>query len=400
MSKRKSTSVTCFLDIKDLLKFDSTLHYFSTCPACKGLVSEHKDADFQRQQLAQITAEQKDDDEPASNPDSSTAAESPRPKKKQKVVISTAQAASLVQKGKLCCTIGCTRRPVYNFKDLKPRFCREHKEDAMVNITEKKCDHEGCEKRITYKEVGKQGKKKCKKTCTEHKTDGMIKVSESSKVCTAEGCVRAPCFNFRGEKALFCTFHKEKDMVNLYKNECRHAGCDNTASFNVPGKKMGRYCSAHKQADMINLKVTPCAQPGCAKKPYYNFRTEKVGKFCTTHAEPGMVNLLVIQSKRVCDRNGCEKCACYAFAKTDKSRYCAAHRERGMVDVQNIICEREECGKRPNFNFVGLKKGRFCSKHKEEGMVNVASRPKKKPVAEAEKEAENDTEKVTDKRVV
>jgi hypothetical protein len=61
-------------------------------------VSEHKDADFQRQQLAQITAEQKDDDEPASNPDSSTAAESPRPKKKQKVVISTAQAASLVQK--------------------------------------------------------------------------------------------------------------------------------------------------------------------------------------------------------------------------------------------------------------------------------------------------------------
>jgi hypothetical protein len=71
-----------------------------------------------------------------------------------------------------------------------------------------------------------------------------------------------------------------------------------------------------------------------------------------------------------------------------------------MVDVQNIICEREECGKRPNFNFVGLKKGRFCSKHKEEGMVNVASHPKKKPVAEAEKEAENDTEKVTDKRVV
>ena len=54
MSKRKSNGV-CFLDVKDLLKFDPSFHYFSSCPAWKELVSDHKDDKFQRQQLSELS---------------------------------------------------------------------------------------------------------------------------------------------------------------------------------------------------------------------------------------------------------------------------------------------------------------------------------------------------------
>lgn len=94
MSKRKNRA-PCFLDIKDLLKFDPSLHYFSTCPACKELVSEHADAGFLRQQLAQLN---EGDGEGEDDHDASYASASSNPKKKQKGPIPVAEAAALVQK--------------------------------------------------------------------------------------------------------------------------------------------------------------------------------------------------------------------------------------------------------------------------------------------------------------
>jgi hypothetical protein len=269
------------------------------------------------------------------------------------------------------------RRPVYNFKGLKPRLCHLHKEDTMINLKERNhCHHEGCPNPVTHKE---SGKKSCKKMCANHKEEGMIMVAVKPirKTCAEESCDKMPAFNFKGEKPRFCTNHKETDMVNINKVMCVHEGCELTASFNLPGKTFGRFCSAHKAKDMINLKYTPCAKEGCGLKPYYNFRGQTRGKFCTQHREEGMVNLLIISANRVCERTGCEKCACFSFAKTDTVRYCGEHKQRGMFDVQNSICEHADCGKRPNFNFSGMKKGRFCTTHMEEGMTNVVKERRK-----------------------
>lgn len=375
MSKRKTRGL-CFLDIKDLLKFDPTLHYFSVCPACKELVSEHKDADFQREQLSQFAPE---GEEPASvASDSSARGEEEgdsQPVKKQKLPISAMEAATLVQQGKLCCKIGCTKRPIYNYKGLKARFCRQHKEDTMVNSREKNCEFEGCENPATYSMRGK----KSKKMCALHKEEGMTMHSICGLMCVKEDCGKSASFNYKGEKARYCLAHKEKDMINVYREKklCHHEGCQLSSSFNFPGKKVAMYCSAHKLKGMINLKSSVCAKEGCTIQPYYNYRGEKKGKYCARHQEEGMVNLLVIRANRICDFEGCEKCACFAYNKTDTSRYCATHKERGMHDVQNTSCERENCEKRPNFNFNGFKKGRFCAKHKEEGMINVVNERRK-----------------------
>jgi len=382
--KRKTARGLCYLDIKDLLKFDPTLHYFSVCPACKELVSEHNDEDFQRDQLEKITAE-RDDDEVVRAAERNvsggehvdiTEEDSPRPRKKAKPTPSAIEAAILVQQGKLCCKIGCLRRPTYNQRGLRARFCRLHKEDDMVKSKQKNCQQEGCVNPAVYFHKGVKGGLK---VCEEHREDGMTIITACGLLCCAEGCVKSASFNFEGEKARFCMTHKEKDMINVYRQKklCIHEGCTLSASFNLPGKKIARYCSSHKLKDMINLKSTVCAKEGCTVQPYYNFRGEKRGKYCTRHQEEGMVNLLIIRANRVCDRSGCEKCGCFAFSKADKVRYCASHKERDMVDVQNASCDNEGCDKRPNFNFSGLRKGRFCATHKEEGMVNVVNERRK-----------------------
>lgn len=97
MSKRKTRGL-CYLDIKDLLKFDSSLHYFSVCPACKVLVSEHKDEDFQRDQLAKIFAEGDEDmiANEAGSESMNVDDSAPHPKK-AKMALSTIERATLVQ---------------------------------------------------------------------------------------------------------------------------------------------------------------------------------------------------------------------------------------------------------------------------------------------------------------
>jgi hypothetical protein len=99
-NKRKARGV-CYLDIKDLLKFDSSLHYFSVCPACKELVSEHKDADFQRDQLAKMSAEGDDDMDDDSREGGRDGDGSSAPKKRAKI-LSAVEAASLVQQVITC----------------------------------------------------------------------------------------------------------------------------------------------------------------------------------------------------------------------------------------------------------------------------------------------------------
>ena len=362
-------------------------------------MSEHSDVDFQREQLAKFSAEQ---DDAVNLPEGESAVEEgkesspisplPRPRKKRlKGPIPTAEAATLVQQGKLCGTIGCVRRPLFNFKGLRPRLCRQHKEENMINIKEKFCQHDGeggCENAATHFH---RGDKKSKKLCIDHKEDGMTIIVVSGLLCVHEGCKKSASFNLRGMTSRYCMTHKTPEMINIYREKklCYDEGCSLSASFNFPGKKVARFCSLHKVKGMINLKSPLCFAEGCATQPYYHWPGEKRGKFCSTHKEPGMINLQIVRTNRVCDRSGCEKCACFAFAKTDAARYCSAHKERGMMDVQNATCEHEDCEKRPNFNFSGARKGRFCAVHREDGMTNVTN--ERKRAREEEKEVTPDT---------
>ena len=44
-----------------------------------------------------------------------------------------------------CINLECNKQACYNFINLKKvLYCFEHKEPDMINVKDKKCEHEGC----------------------------------------------------------------------------------------------------------------------------------------------------------------------------------------------------------------------------------------------------------------
>ena len=100
--KRKSTA--CMLDIKQLLKLDTNINYFSLCPACGLQVSEHKDTDFLRDQIAERTAAE-DDLMGAVMDETAQDGSILPPKKKVKLPVPAAEAVDLIRRVRIVAAI-------------------------------------------------------------------------------------------------------------------------------------------------------------------------------------------------------------------------------------------------------------------------------------------------------
>lgn len=61
--------------------------------------------------------------------------------------------------------------------------------------------------------------------CRTHKDNSMINVK--SKRCQHLGCDKIPIFNKKGEnRGIFCVLHRESDMVDVKHKPCQHIeGC-------------------------------------------------------------------------------------------------------------------------------------------------------------------------------
>ena len=74
------------------------------------------------------------------------------------------------------------------------------------------------------------------------------------KKCIHNGCILRPNYNFPGEKiAKFCLKHKLQNMVNILSKKCEYLGCGFAAIFNNKGEKP-RFCATHKLPEMTNMK--------------------------------------------------------------------------------------------------------------------------------------------------
>ena len=124
--------------------------------------------------------------------------------------------------------VRCTKIAVYNLPGEKPRFCRKHKTDAMVDVVNnKRCAHvdddgTACAKQPSFNFPGEKGGVRC----AAHKLDGMVNVVD--KTCDhvdddGTACAKAPKFNFPGEKGgVRCFAHKLDGMVDVANKLCEH----------------------------------------------------------------------------------------------------------------------------------------------------------------------------------
>ena len=65
----------------------------------------------------------------------------------------------------MCLQNGCKKRGYYNFLGFDGRYCSEHRQEGMVNVANKKCEHLGCETRPVYNSPGETKAR----FCSEHK---------------------------------------------------------------------------------------------------------------------------------------------------------------------------------------------------------------------------------------
>ena len=70
--------------------------------------------------------------------------------------------------------------------------------------------------------------------CGSHREEGMVNVRH--RVCQHEGCGTEAKYNLPGEQhGAYCGQHKLKDMERVNTRRCCFDGCDKRASFNQPG---------------------------------------------------------------------------------------------------------------------------------------------------------------------
>jgi len=194
--------------------------------------------------------------------------------------------------------------------------------------------------------------------------------TNKKNVCVHPRCKTRPYYNKEGEtKGLYCSIHKEPDMVDIINKICIYTGCKTQSTYNKEGETIPLYCSIHKEPDMVDIKHKTCIYPGCKTIPVFNKEGEVKAIYCAIHKESNMVN---VKSKS-CIYPGCKTIPIFNKEGETKALYCAIHKESNMVNVMSKICIYTGCKTRCNFGYCGVSPS-HCSKHKLDYMVN---KPKK-----------------------
>ena len=121
-----------------------------------------------------------------------------------------------------CEKSNCSKRSSFNYKNMKPRFCGQHKDDEMVNVVH------GC--------------------------------------CEEDLCSFKPHFSFKNEKhPRFCSKHALTGMIDIIHPKC--IICDEykskpvRAKYNYPNDKGAKYCNEHCKKGMVIKHIDRRYQP-------------------------------------------------------------------------------------------------------------------------------------------
>jgi hypothetical protein len=228
----------------------------------------------------------------------------------------------------------------------------------------KMCNSPNCKIRPNF---NYEGEKKAI-YCSTHKIKGMIDIK--GKKCIYEGCQTHSLFNFQREiKTLYCSKHKLEGMIDLKSKKCVHEGCQTNSKFNFEGNPQRLYCSKHKLEGMIDIIHKKCNHNGCKTNPYFNYIGQPHGIYCSKHKLENMSNVIT----KKCKYNGCQLLPSYNFRDKQTRLYCSIHKLNGMINL-NKTCIHDGCKRMSSFNFYGIKFGIYCSEHKLDGMVNVTDK--------------------------
>lgn len=248
--------------------------------------------------------------------------------------------------------------PSFDFPGGNGKFCKEHKEENMINVIHIKCYEKDCDIIANFGYIGN-----IEKYCKKHRKDDMLNLTH--KKCENILCDKIPNFNFPGNKPKFCSEHKESSMIDVVSKFCEEKDCDIRPQFDfLEGK--GRFCSKHKKEGMINIKDKRCEEEKCDSiTPCFGFPGEK-GRFCSKHKKEGMIDV----KHKTCEKEGCETLALQYGKPGNPPTHCAKHRKEGMIKRPNSKCKL--CHEKAIYgiNLTAL----HCEIHKNKEDINLSER--------------------------
>lgn len=217
-----------------------------------------------------------------------------------------------------CRTCACSRRGAAEDAGVKGGQARE----GLVKLSGR-C--RSCKRRATFGQM-LHGALHCKR----HKVEGDVDIS--NRRCQSEGCGRQPSF---GEEstgaAVSCAKHKKETFVNLKGRLCRHPeGCSKLACFG-PERGIPLVCAEHRSSRHVALTLRAmCQAHGCGKQSIFGDQASRITMFCKLHKRRKDVDLL---GGRCQYAEGCDKWAMYG--NTTQPRFCRQHRADGQVMMRH-----------------------------------------------------------------
>jgi hypothetical protein len=148
--------------------------------------------------------------------------------------------------------------------------------------------------------------------CVKHKTADMVDVK--NKRCVWDGCDKQPAFDVPGGKGMYCVKHKTADMVDVKNKQCAfdgEGGCKTGARYGKPGLPVS-HCAPHRLKGMIRKSNATCANTKCRELAVWG--SNWVPKHCEEHKTVDEDNLVERQCRScpflyVLDKNDhCENC--------------------------------------------------------------------------------------------
>jgi len=184
----------------------------------------------------------------------------------------------------------CKKKALYakKFKE-DAKYCSEHGgKSYSVNVVSKRCAQKECMKQNPI--FGPPGKKGI--YCSDHKKADHIDVT--NKKCKVDTCNKYPGFGKPGKKALYCAYHgKELGCIDVVSKLCRSIKCTKHPSY---GEENGtpEYCAKHgRELGLINVVNKRCVEKDCMKQPSYG-HIGLIPLYCHDHAydKENLVNLV------------------------------------------------------------------------------------------------------------
>jgi hypothetical protein len=255
---------------------------------------------------------------------------------------------------KYCIVKTCKKTSLFNYKGLKPKYCKDcmvkegfelgNKKDQMRDMKTLLCqfifeDGLDCIKCALY------GNDKQKIYCKDHKDTDMTK-SVKVKKCIIDGCILQPSFGYIEIKSkILCKQHYEehedKDLMGSIFQECKYINdetglkCNERAYYKYKDGKVILYCNNHKEDTMIDSRKSICIEIGCKLNAIYNYKVETGARYCKNHSNDNMVSKKV----KICKYKDC-LIEAYFGTKDDTKQFCVKHKtDDDMNDYTSPRCE-------------------------------------------------------------